>query len=235
MMAGERIWLAGSRRLGVGRRGSGRRDESFRSEQRRLRFCVATRRAAFAGASWSQAARACGHRWTWTRARGAANARETWETTTRAAAAWCARARRRLPRAASRCFRAWSRLADFRRKDEPFFASPPRDAPRFVPARAPRRDILRRRRSEPGLADVVGACCVGPPRSRRRVLRRTRSRGGGSRRAWRRRRRAEATVAVGVAALARRLAAERSAVRVLGQSVSSDCASVSSAGARGEA
>ena len=246
MMAGERIWLACVESLASASDVEEADVEtSLFALERAFEVLRRDASAAFAaGASWSRALRAVASASldVDARARRTANAKETWETTTRAAAAWCAR------RARVAC-RGGVALVFSR-----FF-----DGAGEGPISAERMNLfsLRRRATlrasfphahlaamssaavaglEPGLADDVGACCVelaralaatgfeedeGPEEEVRE-------------RAWRGVAAAlEATVAVGVAAACESVSPQErlGGTSARGQSVSSDCASVSSAGA----
>ena len=95
MMAGERIWLACVESLASASDVEEADVEtSLFALERAFEVLRRDASAAFAaGASWSRALRAVASASldVDARARRTANAKETWETTTRAAAAWCAR------------------------------------------------------------------------------------------------------------------------------------------------
>ena len=255
VMAGEHIWLACVESLASASAEEADVETSLFALERAFEVLRRDASAAFAaGASWSLALRAVASASldVDARARRTANAKETWETTTRAAAAWCAR------RARVAC-RGGVALVFDDENDE--------NDKKAISAERMKRLSLRRRATlrasfphahlaamssaavaglEPGLADVVGACCVEIARALTATAAEDAEEAENAEnaenaeaeevreRAWRGVAAAlEATVAVGVAAACESVSPQdRLGVgNRSGQSVSSDCASVSSAGA----
>ena len=243
MMAGERIWLACVESLASASDVEEADVEtSLFALERAFEVLRRDASAAFAaGASWSRALRAVASASldVDARARRTANAKETWETTTRAAAAWCARRARVACRGGvALVFSRDGAVSPISAERMNLFSLRRHATLRasFPHAHLAAMSSAAVAGLEPGLADVVGACCVelaralaatgfeedaGPEEEVRE-------------RAWRGVAAAlEATVAVGVAAACESVSPQErlGGASARGQSVSSDCASVSSAGA----
>ena len=199
MMAGERIWLACVESLASASDVEEADVEtSLFALERAFEVLRRDASAAFAaGASWSRALRAVASASldVDARARRTANAKETWETTTRAAAAWCARRARVACRGGvALVFSRDGAVSPISAERMNLFSLRRHATLRasFPHAHLAAMSSAAVAGLEPGLADVVGACCVELARALAATgLRRTRVPRGGSRaRLARRRRRA---------------------------------------------